>query len=176
MMLFIDGIHGGIRYENVGYYVHSYESAFNLLTQLVVDDWLLEFALIVDNGDCMTLPVEAFDGQPTENHLLALEEQWNEALTAKPAPAQPICLCDLKDHYTQLDTYYGDLLAYLEKLISFQRTKLNELNSGQNRSSQSQLISHYQQLLENTLHYYNQTVGQQQQNWQRLQQILARDS
>lgn len=168
-MLFIDGISKGVYHENVGRYIQDYESAFDLLTQLASDGWTLEFAIVVDNGECITLPVEAFDGQPVLKHIKALEEQWDDLL--RPKPARQASLFLGKDWYLQLDTYYKDLRNHLTKLIFLRRRRLNILQDLPNGSLQSRSIIQHQQLLESALHLYQQTVEHQHRNWQRLQAL-----
>lgn len=174
MMLFIDGISKGIYHENVGYYIQDYESAFDRLTQLVSDDWILEFAIIMDDGQGVTLPVEAFDGQPMLKDIRALQQQWNELLSVQPAQRASLPL--QKDRYLQLDAYYGGLLAYLGKLIFLRRNRLSALQGSQNELLHSRLISQRQRLLDSTSYLYEQTVEHRYQNWQRLQALEVQDS
>ncbi len=83
-MVFIDGFKQGIWYENVGFWIKTYESAFEKLTQLVADKWSLSVAILVDKGECIHLPIEAFDGQPIQAQIEALEQEWTQLLEAKP--------------------------------------------------------------------------------------------
>lgn len=169
MMLFIDGTHAGVYRENVGYHIQNYESGFDLLTHLVIDHWTLESAIIVDNGDCVSLPVAAFDGQSVRKHIITLQQQWNELLSVKPVRPSP--LPQLRSWYLQLDTHYGELLTRLVKLIFVWRNRINTLENRQNEPFSSSLINQYQLKLENASRIYQQTVAYRYRNWQQLQTL-----
>ena len=167
-MLFIDGVKQGVSYKNVGYWIQSYESAFETLTQLVVDQWALTTAILVDEGDCISLPVEAFDGQPIQGHLAGLELEWTQLLATKPSQACKSSEGRLKDWFLQLDAYHGRLLSHLEHVIllleAHKRTALTRRNDALKRV----LIRQYDCQLALNMRMYQQTQKDRQINQQRL--------
>ncbi|MBN8823385.1 MULTISPECIES: hypothetical protein [unclassified Spirosoma] len=171
MMLLMDGMYKGVHYENVAHWVQSYESAFELLTQLVVNQWTLTTAILVDNGDCLCLPVEAFDGQPILDHIQALELEWTQLLL--PSHYSPSRSVDarLKDWYVRLDIYYGDLLAHLERIILLLENRKLKILNHHNEAMRSLLSSKYESRLELNRKLHLQTQNNRQTNQQRLRQL-----
>lgn len=167
-MLFIDGAQKGVEYKNVNYWIQDYESAFELLTQLTADCWTLEYAIIVDNGDCMSLPVEAFDGQPVQTHIHALEQEWIQLLSAKPRTLKKVGKCWWEDWLLQLDTYYEKLLGHLEKKISILEVK--QLKLATQRDSELKLLMSrsYETSLELNKRMYDQITTDRNKKHQLL--------
>lgn len=170
-MLFIDGIRKGIQYENVNYWIQDYEAAFELLTQLVADHWTLEYAIIVDNGDCLAVPIEAFDGQPIGVHIHALQQEWNQALLVRPDRLSPFNQSRFKSWFLQLDAYYSNLLVHLEKMILSIETRKRKLATERNEKLKHFLSYSYDLRLQTNQRLYQQTKKDHQKNQQRLQEL-----
>ena len=171
MMLFVDGISGGIHCTNVGYWIQDYESAFELLTQLVTDDWTLLEAVIADGYDRITVPVEAFDGQPIQIHIHALQQQWNQILSTKPVLTGQYDKQNVKDWYRQLDTYYDGLLIYLGKMIFLVETKKHKLTAKRDKELVQLLSNQYTVMLDRNRKMYQQTAESRRKNSQRLREL-----
>lgn len=173
MMLFVDGISRGVHCTNVGYWVQDYESAFELLTQLVSDDWTLLQAAITDGYDRITVPVEAFDGQPIQVHIHALQQQWNQILSDKPVLSDQLGTPQFKNWYRQLDTYYDALLTYLGKMIFLIEAKKRKLITKRDPELVTRLSRQYALQLDHNRRMYQKTTESRRKNRQRLQEMEA---
>lgn len=171
MILFVDGIRKGVHYENVNYWIQDYESAFELLTQLVTDHWTLEHALIVDNGECVVIPVEAFDGQPIKVHIGVLQQEWTQLLLTKPRMSKQSGPPGFRDWLLRLDTYYDHLLLYLEKMILWLESRKLKLATGRNEKLKRFLRTNYDLRLALNRKLYQQTKTNRQKNQQRLLEL-----
>ncbi|MCK8490913.1 hypothetical protein M0L20_03555 [Spirosoma sp. RP8] len=168
MMLFINGTSRGIQCSNLGYWVKDYESAFETLTQLVAEQWTLQEATIVDEHNRMSIPVEAFDGQPIQVHIHTLQQQWNRILFAKPELLELSDEQWLKNHFTQLDTYYKDMLTHLEKMIVLYEIRKTKLNVMRDKDLRTRVRAQYDLLLEGNKRMYKQIRNSRQKNQIRL--------
>ncbi|WP_157634855.1 hypothetical protein [Spirosoma panaciterrae] len=172
MMLLIDGMYKGGHYENVTHWVQSYESAFERLTQLVANQWTLTTILLVDNGDCMYLPAEAFDGQPIQIHIETLQQEWTQLLSAKPCMQARSGELRLRDWYLQLDEYYADLLDHLKKMIVLLESRKVKVSMSRNERLKEALSRGCDYRLELNKKLFIQTQKDRQKNHQRLQKLV----
>ena len=164
-MLLIDGISRGVRCENVSCVIQDYESAFELLTQLVIEDWILEYAVIVDNGDSIAIPVEAFDGQPIQVHIQALQQEWKQILSARPKPFNQLGNTQLNSHFRRSDTDSGCVLSsYLEKMIFLLGTGKRNVMKKRPEELRLHVSSRYVLRFET----YKKIYQKAKKNWQRL--------
>ncbi|GAB4054335.1 hypothetical protein [Spirosoma litoris] len=124
MILFINGIIYGIQCSHLGYSVPNHESAFELLTQLVADGWMVQEAVIVDRQERFKVPIEAFDGQPILAHISNLQQQWHQLLSQQPTPSYKPDNQELKGWYIQLENYYEQLIGHLETTILLAKARL----------------------------------------------------
>ncbi len=151
--------------------MQDYESAFEQLTQLVAGGWTLLKATITDGYDRITVPVEAFDGQPIQVHIHALQQQWNQILQVKPVLSGQVGKPQINDWYKQLDTYYDVLLTYLGKIIFLLEAKKSILVAKQDPERVARLSRQYTLLLDSNRRMYQQTASNREKNRQRLRQL-----
>lgn len=170
-MLFVNGISRGIYCNHVGYWVKDDESAFELLSQLVADEWTLEDAVITDGTHRVHVPVEAFDGQPILVHVRALQQEWNQLLVARPRPVNLNSRLHLKDWHLQLDTYYSLLLNHLGKMIFLLNARQHVLTTRYDQAMKLRLSRQFALLLHTNRRMYQQTEKYRQQNLLRLQTL-----
>lgn len=171
MILFINGINDGISCTDVGFWVSDHESAFELLTQLVADNWILEEATVVDGADRLSVPIEAFDGQPIQVHIRALQQQWQQLLSSQPLPPGRLTDQQLKSWYIQLDAYYDDMLIHLGKMISMLEIRKTLLATHSDEFIKTRLGRQYKALLETNRRMFKQTKASRQKNKLRLSKI-----
>jgi hypothetical protein len=171
MVLFLNGISGGVQCTNVGYWIKDHESAFELLTNLVADNWTLQEVTVVDGTDHMSVPVEVFDGQPIQVHIRALQREWQQLLSDHPVPENTLNKQQLKDWYTQLEAYYDDMLTYLGKMISILELRKARLTTQRNESLRLRLGQQYDLLLQTNRRMYKQTKGNRLKNKKRLNNL-----
>lgn len=151
--------------------MQDYESAFEQLTQLVTGDWTLLKATITDGYDRITVPVEAFDGQPIQVHIHALQQQWNQILQAKPVLSGQVGKPQIKDWYRQLDTYYDGLLNHLGKMIFLIETKKRRLMAKGDRELVIWLNRQFALQLDSNRRMYQQTASNREKIRQRLREL-----
>jgi uncharacterized protein (UPF0262 family) len=175
MMLFVDGIIQGVYHPNIGYLITSYEAAFEQLTQLVAEGWGLEYAIIIDEGNTITLPVEAFDGQPIEVHIATLQQQWAQLLREAPdktstrlASSRSSIRERLKDHLLSLDAYYARLLIHLEKMIFMLEVRKAKLARKHSETMRTKLSQQYDSLLGSNRRIYSSTLESRTRNAYRI--------
>lgn len=168
MMLFVDGVSSGIECPNVGYWIEDYESAFELLTGLVADEWILRYAVIVDNGDALEVPLEAFDGQPIRIHIHALQQEWDRLLSEKPERSNQFSGLRLKNHFLRLDEYYVGLLKHLEKMIFLLEIDKNKIERKQDKELRLRLVNQFTLRLDINRRMYQHTKEDRQNNLLRL--------
>ncbi|GAB4044267.1 hypothetical protein [Spirosoma jeollabukense] len=171
MILFVNGINDGILCTDVGFWISNHESAFELLTQLVADDWILLEATVVDGADRLSVPVEAFDGQPIQVHIQALQQQWQLLLPSQPLPPSRLSDQQLKNWYIQLDAYYEDMLTHLGKMISLLEMRKTLLTSHSDEFIKTRLDRQYKAMLATNRRMFKQTKESRQKNKLRLNQI-----
>jgi hypothetical protein len=117
MVLFVDGTNRGITCRDISFWVPNHEVAFELLNELVRDEWILERATIVDNLDRISLPVQAFDGQPVRAHIATIEQQWQLILASRSSGKKYNSKASQMGWLKQLDGYYENLILYLQKSV-----------------------------------------------------------
>ena len=171
MLLFFDGINQGQQCTHVGHWVKNYESAFERLTELVAQEWLLQRAVIVDGYDRIRVPVEAFDGQPIEVHIRSLQREWQRILLARSATYEGLTKPQLRDWYHQLDAYYEDMLAHLEKMILLLELRKTRLEVKRSEAVRSRLTRQYNNLLSGHKRMHKQTKTSQRINRRRIKAI-----
>ncbi|GAB3035936.1 hypothetical protein [Spirosoma pulveris] len=176
MLLFVNGIYEGVECDHVGYWIDDYESAFELLTQLVSTNWVLQEATITDGLDRLLVPLEAIDGKPIQTHIRALQHQWqlilNSNTSGRTNPSTTIRQHHLRNWYLHLDTYYDDMLIHLRKMIVSLETRKSLLLTGQLHESVRLLVNdQYDSLLKSNRRMYRQTKEDRQRNTIRLQKI-----
>ncbi|ADB41193.1 hypothetical protein [Spirosoma linguale] len=176
MLLFVNGIYEGVECDHVGYWINDYESAFELLTQLVSNNWILQEATITDGLDRLPVPLEAIDGQPMQAHIRTLQHQWQSILnTTKSIQANPSDIPTqhhLKNWYLHLDAYYDGMLVHLRRMILSLETSKSLLLTGQVNESVRLLVNdQYDSLLKSNRRMYRQTKEERQKNTIRLQKI-----
>ncbi len=73
-----------VQYSEYNYYSCIPNAGFELLTNLVEEGWQLHKVRYgcIENGQLtwISLPVEAFDGQPIQGPLTSLQEEWENLL------------------------------------------------------------------------------------------------
>ncbi|SOD97075.1 hypothetical protein [Spirosoma fluviale] len=177
MLLFINGIYEGVECAHVGYWVDDYELAFELLTQLVTDNWILQEATIVDGQDRLDVPIKAIDGEPIQAHIRMLQRQWELILNNSGNNDQTNSSIALRQQqfiswHLHLDAYYDDMLLHLEKMIvSLEKRKSLMLISQSNESLRLLMNDQYDSLLKSNKRMYRKTKLNRQKNMIRLQQI-----
>jgi len=171
MMLFINGISRGIQVTNLAYWVKNHESAFEILTGLVADKWMLEDATIVDGYDRMAVPIEAFDGQPIQVHIQALQKQWQYILSKQPLPSLNADRQQLIGWYKRLDAYYKDQITHLQKMMILLKLRQTKLAPMRNDHLKLRYDQQQNQLLESTQRMYKQTKLNRQKNRRRLNEL-----
>lgn len=171
MMLVVNGIIRGIQCPDIVFWVNDYESAFELLTQLVADQWTLRQATLIDGMERMPLPTEAFDGQAFRAPVKSLEQQWKQILSTQSTPSTALGKYRLKDWHCRLDVYYGQQLTQLQTTGLALREKLTRLVALQNPSLRLRLWDQYNRLLESNQRMLSQTVVNRQRNQDRLAKL-----
>ena len=171
MILFVDGMTNGISCTHVGFWISNHESAFELLTQLVADNWVIQEATVVDGIDRLSVPVEAFDGQPIQIHIRALQRQWQQILSSQPLPPTMLTNQQLKNWYIQLDAYYDDMLNHLGKMISILEMRKTLLATHSDEFIRLRLGRQYKDMLATNRRMFKQTKANRQKNRLRLNQI-----
>ncbi|SFC87915.1 hypothetical protein [Spirosoma endophyticum] len=171
MILFVNGVNDGISCTDVGFWVSDHESAFEQLTQLVADDWVLQEATVVDGADRLTVPIDAFDGQPIQVHIRALQRQWQLLLSSQPLPPNRLCDQQLKSWYMQLEAYYDDMLTYLGKMISMLEMRKTLLATYSDEFIKTRLGRQCKALLDINRRMFKQIKASRQKNRLRLSQI-----
>ncbi len=172
MMLFLNATsQHDVECTNLGYWVKDHESAFEILTQLVADNWILQNATISDQYDRMVVPVEVFDGQPIQVHIQALQQQWQQILSNPPVQSANTDKQRLKDWYTQLDGYYESMLAHLEKMVLLLEIRKSRLAARRNEMTKHRLRDQYDLLLDNNRKMHKQTEVDRQKNRNRLTKL-----
>ena len=171
MILFFSGISREVQCNHVGYPINDYESAFELLTQLVADGWILQKAVIVDETGSMSVPLEAFDGQPIQEHIRSLQQQWQLILSPGPAPVNSPAKQRIKDWHVQMDAYYDNMISYLEKMILLIGIQQTRIAMYPNESVRIQMKNQYDRLLSNNRLMYKQAKKSRQQNDNRLNKL-----
>ena len=170
MMLVVNGMNQGIQCPNIVFWVNDYESAFELLTQLTTDSWMLQKAVLVDGPDRVDLPVEAFDGQSFRVPMKALQQQWQQILFSQSKQSAVLGKYRLKDWHCRLEVYYGGQLTQLQTMRLALEKKLARLLTLKNQSLGLRLREQYSRLLESNQRMLNQTVVNRQKN----QECLAK--
>jgi hypothetical protein len=170
MILFVDGISDGISCTDIGFWISDHESAFELLTQLVADNWVLQEATIIDGPDRLSVPVEAFDGQPIRVHIRTLQRQWQLILSNQPLPPNTLTSQQLKQWHIQLDAYYEDMLTHLGKMISILEMKKTLLATHSDEYIRLRLGRVYKSMLATNRRMFKQTKVNRQKNRLRMNQ------
>jgi hypothetical protein len=168
MVLFINATICGLECRHLGYPIPDHESAFELLTLLVADGWIVQEAFVVDGPDRLKVPVEAFDGQPIQIHIHSLQRQWQRLLSDQPIPPNTLNNQQLKSWYMQLDAYYAELIEHLDKIISLVELRKDRLATYPNKLLCLQLVTYYNVLLTSNRRMRNQTRKSRQTNKNRL--------
>ncbi|MCX6213625.1 hypothetical protein [Spirosoma sp.] len=176
MLLFVNGIYEGVECEHVGYWINDHESAFELLTQLVSNNWVLQEATITDGLDRLRVPLEAIDGEPIQAHIQTLQHQWqlilNNTKSSRINPSETLTQHHLKNLYLHLDVYYDNMLVHLRRMILSLETSKSLLLTGQVNESVRLLVNdQYDSLLKSNRRMYRQTKEDRQKNAIRLQKI-----
>lgn len=176
MLLFVNGIYKGVKCAHVGYWISDYESAFELLTKLVTDNWALQEATIVDGRNRLEVPIKAIDGEPIQAHIRTLQRQWQFILNSRDStltdPLSVLTQNQLKNWYLHLDAYYVDMLDHLEKMItSLEKRKSLLLIIPSNESLRLLVNDQYDSLLKSNKRMYRKTRKDRQENIIRLQRI-----
>lgn len=156
---------------NLGYWVGDYESAFEILTKLVADQWMLKDATVMDGQDRMAVPVDVFDGQPILVHIQALQQQWQQILTSQPGPPADSAKQRLKGWYVQLDGYYDYMLTHLEKMVLLLEVRKIRSENRHNEPFKRRLNDQYDKLLATNRKMYAQTKIDSQANRERLSRL-----
>ena len=172
MMLFVNAITlEDVECTNLGYWVGDHESAFEILTKLVAEGWVLTEATIMDGSDRMAVPTEVFDGQPIQVHIQALQQQWQQILTNQPVLAAATGMQRLKEWYTQLDSYYETMLVHLEKMVFLLEFRRGRSLNRRNGALRKRLDDQYDTLLTTNRKMYRQTKIDSQKNRERLAKL-----
>ncbi|GAB4023268.1 hypothetical protein [Spirosoma koreense] len=167
MLLLLDGFFRGIYCRRVGYWVEDCEKAFELLNELVRQEWVVEQAILAENGARLRLPVEAFDGRSVRAHLHALQQQWEQLLQHPPKLTGRAVR--QREQYLQLDAYYNRLLRHLRKQLLQDQVRESQL--AQSKPDTIHVSSQENRLLERTRYLYQQTQENRRRNWYRLQAL-----
>lgn len=171
MILFFSGTSEGIQCMHVGYPITDYESAFELLTQLVADRWILEEAVIIDETSRMDIPLEAFDGQPIQEHIRSLQQQWQRILSPLPVPNKPPVKQRMKDWHVQMEVYYDNMISYLEKMMSLLNIQQARIAACPKESVRIHINDHYERLLNNSRYMHKQAKESRERNGTRLNNL-----
>lgn len=174
MLLIVNGIYRGVECPHVGYWINDYESAFELLTQLVTDNWILQDATIMDGLDRLVVPINAIDGEPILAHVRTLQRQWQLILTnsGQSAPSHTLTAQQFRNWHIHLDAYYDDMLQHLTKMIAMLEKKKSLLLARQSDESLRSLANkQYNSLLKSNKRMYRKTQEDRKKNRMRLQDI-----
>ncbi|GAB4020184.1 hypothetical protein GCM10028808_60470 [Spirosoma migulaei] len=171
MLLFITATSEGIYYEEMCFSIIDYESAFDLLTQLVVEQWNLHQAVIIDNIERIELPVAAFDGQPVQVPMRALEQQWQQLLANSPASFRNGTELSPEEWYRQVEAYYDKMLLYLGQMILWLEMKQVKVSLIRDQELGHRLWVQYDSLLISNRRMFQQTKEKHSKNRQRLQAL-----
>ncbi len=168
-MLFVDATSSeDIDCTNLGYWVDDHESAFEILTKLVADRWVLKNATVMDGHDRMAVPIDVFDGQPILVHIQALQQQWQQILTSQPSIPADSANQRLKGWYGQLDSYYEHMLTHLKKMVLLLEVRKVRSENRHNEPFKRRLNEKYDKLLTTNRKMYAQTKIDSQKNRERL--------
>ena len=88
--------------------------AFDLLSRITLLGDTLVKAQVMDEGNRLELPVEAFDGKPFLESMQYLEMQWQDALNE---PARPL----LPDNTWQIELTRHQISLYESRIGEFNR-------------------------------------------------------
>ncbi len=80
MVLIINGINEGVTWNNLFCPAGTLESALDRVTGFVESGLILFSVQLRDNGSCLNIPVEVFDGQPFTPPIAALQTEWQQVL------------------------------------------------------------------------------------------------
>jgi hypothetical protein len=171
MMLFVDGTNMGIFCRDISFWVKNHESAFDLLNQLVGEEWVLERATIVDGLDRISLPVQAFDGQSITFHITAMQRQWQQILARQPLVIYPVDEKNIISWLHQLDSYYDDLMTHLQKMVLLLEMRKANLGKRANDTFRPRINEQIESLIEINERMFRETKRYQQQNRKRLSKL-----
>ncbi len=149
MMLFIEAICQGVTCTNLTYWEKDYESAFEELTNLVAEGFILQRALLVDGRSRIELPVAVFDGQSFLKPLRQLEQQWHELIRQRPAPMAAPTHERLIDWHEQLIVYYQQQLGLIQTMILYIERGLRHVTQMRNPEMRIRIQRQYVVLLAN---------------------------
>lgn len=171
MMLFVDGTNLGILCRDVSFWVKNHEAAFDLLNQLVAEDWVLERATIIDGLDRISLPVQAFDGQSIAFHIATMQRQWQQILARQPMVVDPVDEENIISWLHQLNAYYDDMVIHLQKMVFLLEVRKANLGKRINDKYTPKLNQQIESLLEINKRMFKETKRYQQQNRKRLSKL-----
>lgn len=171
MMLVVNGINRGIQCPNIVFWVKDYESAFELLTQLVTNQWILQRVILTDGYKQVLLPVEAFDGQSFRAPMKALQQQWQQILSGQSTLSTALGKYRLKDWHCRLEVYYDQQFTQLQTIGLALEKKLARLFTLQNQPLTLRLREQYSRLLESNQRMLSQTAVNRQKNQDRLAKL-----
>ncbi|GAB4035652.1 hypothetical protein [Spirosoma jeollabukense] len=171
MILFFSGISGEVQCNHVGYPIANYESAFELLTQLVAEGWILQEAVIIDGTGRIAIPVEAFDGQPIQAHISALQQEWQLILAPQSVPGKPPVKQRMNDWHAQMELYYDNMIGYLEKMISLIGVQQARMATYPNESVRIHVKDQYEKLLTSSRYMHEQAKKSRERNGTRLNKL-----
>ena len=173
MMLFIDGIYQGVTCTNLMYWKQDYESAFEELTDMVANGWVLEHVWLADGPSRVELPVSAFDGESLREPIQQLQQQWRDLLQDKPVPIAGPSNQRLIDWHHQLITYYQRQLTLLNTMIlCLEKGITNVAAKQRNPDLRLRVIRQYDFLLTTQKRLLKQTEGNHQRALNRLERLL----
>lgn len=171
MILFFSGTSGEVQCMHVGYPISNYESAFELLTQLVADGWILQEAVIIDGTGRTNITVEAFDGQSIQEDIRALQQQWQLILSPQPGPDKPPVKQRIREWHAQMEVYYDNMISYLEKMISLIGVQQARMATCSNESVRIHVKDQYERLLTHSRYMHKQAKESRELNVTRLNKL-----
>ncbi|GAB3883344.1 hypothetical protein [Spirosoma agri] len=134
MLLLIVTMNDKGDFQPFSFQVSELESAFEVLNSIASSGDVLVNIDLMDNGQCFSLPAEAFDGEPIRPHVDELEKVW-QALLNKPVNQLSINHQMLALYSERLRETYQLRIDWLELAIIDTNAHIQELPRGTNWES-----------------------------------------
>ncbi|NEU70493.1 hypothetical protein [Spirosoma agri] len=106
--------------------VPQLEAAFEVLSAIAAAGDVVVSVDLLDNGQHIPLPAEAFDGEPIRPHIEKLEEDW-KALLNKPVSSHAIHQQILTNFSWRLRETYQTRISWLEQAIAQTESRIQRM-------------------------------------------------
>ncbi|GAB3906947.1 hypothetical protein GCM10028803_40150 [Larkinella knui] len=147
MILILNGTHEGTNWTNFMLSVIDYTSAFDRVASYVANGLVLENATLIEGGNRMELPIEAFDGQSFSGQFDKIQQQWEAIFDDRPLPLATLDKQRFVNWNRRLIDYYDQQINHTIKSILRLSKKLKRISSPPASAAKQEMAKQYSQLL-----------------------------